>query len=170
MAESYTAVRTLSSVDLCSLSPSPDHNTRVRTRCQPSFRALWICYNPRLMLSPRVLALAAGAVLLAGCASTQATTELAAVEATEAQVADCEFLGTVSGRARKPSLIGGGKARREAAFSKVADETDALGGTHFVIDSVDARNSWHVACGFACGDRLDVIAKAYRCEESEPEA
>lgn len=120
------------------------------------------------------VASAALLVIVTGCASQSSpvTSEAldAVAEADEAQVEGCEFLGTVLGQARKTSLIGGAKSRREAVFVEVSTETAALGGTHFVVEDAEMRNSWHVACGWMCGDKLEVVAKAYRCAVSDPEA
>lgn len=115
--------------------------------------------------------LAVAVLVLSGCASTQAPNAPTSIRATEDQVSGCEFLGEIMAVGRKTSLAGGSESRTEVAHRKVATEADALGGTHYVVRGADTRFSWHVACGFFCGDKLEIIAGVYRCEtgrEEEP--
>lgn len=107
------------------------------------------------------------ALVLAGCASTHGPSEPTSIRATEDQVSGCEFLGEITAVGRKTSLIGGAESRTEAAHRNVATEADALGGTHYVVRGADTRFSWHVACGFFCGDKMEIIAGVYRCTDPE---
>lgn len=90
------------------------------------------------------------AVLAVGCASTQVPAEPKSIEATEARVAACEFLGTVSKIAK---AWGDRQDRLNKAIRKIAAETDARGGTHFTITRIGEA-----------GLSGEAVGRAYRCE------
>lgn len=116
------------------------------------------------MRMPLLIAVVPGlALALGGCASTQQQVHVQhAVESDEAGVEGCEFLGTVSGRAK-----GRAKYRREIAFEEIAHAAGERGATHFVVTNAETRDDWSFFCGFLCGDTMEVVGKAYRCPSPE---
>lgn len=95
------------------------------------------------------------ALALLGCAVAPAPVagihgDQPVVEATEKQVEDCEFRGTVSGI----GLPWGDYNRgRNKAMEKVLAEAGARGGTHVVIE--DVRDT---------GQGIEAVGRAFRCK------
>lgn len=109
--------------------------------------------------------LAALSVAASGCASTRKPHVQHAVEADEAGVEGCDFLGTVTGTSNSRA-----KFRQEIAFDEIAHAAGELGATHFIVMDAQTRDNYNWLCAPFCSDTLEVTGRAYRCSEPDPES